>query len=63
MAQDDMALLVPMDEMQCAIEPEAAATIIAATDGHPDFLQEWGKQCSNADMRLTLVRSSQQIST
>lgn len=37
------AIVLPIEREEEAIEPEAVKAIIAATQGYPYFLQEWGK--------------------
>jgi hypothetical protein len=37
------AIVLPIEREDEAIEPEAVKAIIAATQGYPYFLQEWGK--------------------
>lgn len=37
------AITLPIEREEEAIEPEAVRAIIAATEGYPYFLQEWGK--------------------
>ncbi|MFN7174174.1 MAG: AAA family ATPase [Thermaurantiacus tibetensis] len=38
-----VAITLPIEREGAAIEPQAVAAIIAATEGYPYFLQEWGK--------------------
>lgn len=44
------ALEIPARELGVAIEPAAIARMVAATEGYPYFLQEWGKHAWDVAM-------------